>query len=105
MSASSSLPACNAVGRVEREQPALSAGRVDGRERYFRSGAVAAVMEQHGGRVQSTRKKLCRRSNSNRWVRAVPSWIKLRMISSRIYGDWGPLRDIAIVQVCASQQP
>ena len=63
-------------------QPVLSAGRVDGRERCF--GAAAAVMEQHCGRGQSTRKKLCGRRSSNRWVRAVPSWIKLRLISGRI---------------------
>src|SRR5215813_1145078 len=47
----------------------------------FGGVAAAAVMEQHGGRGQSTRKKLCRRSSSNRWVRPVLSWTKLRLIS------------------------
>ena len=66
-------------------QPALSAGRVDGRERCFRSGAVAAAMEQHGGWGQSTRKKLFEKESFEPVGRSrIPSWIKRRLISGRI---------------------
>ena len=87
MSASSRRPASNAVGRIERGSRRSPPVALMARSDTFASARrrVAAVMEQHGGRGQSTRKKLFEKESFEPVGRSrIPSWIKRRLISGRI---------------------